>query len=477
MECEHLVGLLSEVNRDGGDIEEQRMALVYELAESTPSYVVPTLDAIATVLVSEPTGESVACALQVDQRHHEITITLASNESDPEKTKKHLEMIWEDLQGISEACTNFHRVSKGEDINNTGDGSPKLSEEGKYRDEITSQTRDLGARIYSFSLKKLIWRIFKPWGTKTRFDVFSELVDSYREDEASKKLMTHLVPIRECLLWVSQVIKDGGSFRGETLTQLMKNMAIVHRNVLMLLGSADLCSALLFFGDKKGFPTVKYLRKVSSLQDAINILCLLPRCPKRRDRFLAGKVLRVNVLPNLEPAIQLPQSLASWRDIANRAANRQKWSLPTDLPDKPGKTLASEFENKQRVQSPIHCECAIALHFFARKEPGPAAWGYIGFSKRSCLACWELLRCLRKNGFKMPTRGTNSKACFPWKYPDLGASGQPIAVRVGIRNSFTSELSRIYVKRLRFFYAEYRKRSDERRLFALMMNIKDEEES
>jgi hypothetical protein len=112
--------------------------------------------------------------------------------------------------------------------------------------------------------------------------------------------------------------------------------------------------------------------------------------------------------------IKVPQIYEEWRDLAVEALEADGTNLEEYPTASPG--MLSHQRHRRDVQGPIHCECAVALAFIGNRSLPTIP--YIGVSKLSCLSCHYFFEALREGGYNFHTRGTHSKAYFPWKYPD-----------------------------------------------------------
>ncbi|KAL1967557.1 hypothetical protein VTN77DRAFT_3072 [Rasamsonia byssochlamydoides] len=73
--------------------------------------------------------------------------------------------------------------------------------------------------------------------------------------------------------------------------------------------------------------------------------------------------------------------------------------------------------------APVHCEVKLLLHLFnehhqSTDPPKPPAYSYLGSSKLSCLGCSTFLSAFNEVfGAHFATKGTHSKAYWPWGFP------------------------------------------------------------
>lgn len=144
---------------------------------------------------------------------------------------------------------------------------------------------------------------------------------------------------------------------------------------------------------------------------AVTTLLSFACSPCLRSRFLADKTLEIRYASvGRSRAFENPKP-EQWNEVSRAALDSQNENPhPNDPSPYP------QFSNKD-LNCLLHCEVALALHYFSRHPDDPPALPCIGVSKLSCFACWSFLTCIRGVGVNFSTRGTNVKTYFPWRYP------------------------------------------------------------
>ena len=157
------------------------------------------------------------------------------------------------------------------------------------------------------------------------------------------------------------------------------------------------------------FPLHRYVKKLSSLPNAVQNLLAFASSPRLRALFLDNKGMEIRYVSGGQ-RLEYPKP-TKWREVA-RVALETRNENPRSIDHR------ASHHNKHSVYAPIHCEVAVALHFLSQNLDGPPPLPFIGVSKLSCFGCWSLFKSLQRAGACIATRETHGKAYFPWKYPE-----------------------------------------------------------
>lgn len=169
---------------------------------------------------------------------------------------------------------------------------------------------------------------------------------------------------------------------------------------------------------------IRYLNKISSFPTAVHALLVFAASTQLRSRFLLNKILEVRYIFTENQVITLPEQPV-WQEIACAALHKYELTLSpwNSTPGTFKRLKRKQYRASTNTEVPIHCELAVALVPLSEKDPTASAFAYIGASKLSFFACWKFLFCIRNKKTEnqiepcFNTKGTNGKACFPWKYP------------------------------------------------------------
>jgi hypothetical protein len=243
MDCELLVGLHRELL--GGENKHVESSYLTPAPKPKSRSRDSILDAIAEILVSQPSHEAVACAVQVDQKLNEIVITVASTSSTDIAVKEHLQDVWQRLKEVGDACGRLPFKINKHTI-------PPL--------EIQLQLKELYACIYQFSFERVSRIVFKQCGNNsTRFDEFSKRVDIYRNDPRFDPIIRQLISIQCEMRSISRILRDGTKLRGSSIVGFLNHMLAVRKYLHHLLGSKRLKDSLQFFCAEEGMSPFIYI--------------------------------------------------------------------------------------------------------------------------------------------------------------------------------------------------------------------------
>jgi hypothetical protein len=446
---ELLVALLTEV--DGQDPHRQECMVLDDPIHDRMTVV---LDAVANVLISKPKGEVIAVGFQQRQEpDREIILTVASNNDLPDRTIQHARFLLDKLQNLGQEFATLRLETTALD-NQSDDRVPSpWIDEHQLPDDLLEKSNLFRKDAFLFSLRKLRQRLNKPWSRTSRASAFIEYVDAVDSISRSKdldnhELIGHLRLIRDVLEFALPVVNQNNNHDPKDMAKLVDGMGQVD-DALREIQRIKAWEAKLFAIAETEFPLERFLKKAVSLSSAVDTLLKYAKSPRLYRRYLDRTKIHVQHLSNAPRPISL-LTTGDWNDVCkevllHHGATSLLESI-TDDRNRPGAVIRSRFENRDTVQAPVHCECAVALHLLASGRAIP----YIGVSKLSCLACALFLKSLSCTGHRFYTKGSHGKAYFPWKYPDIEIAGSRISEghRAEILKSFYESLSEIYVSRL-----------------------------
>ena len=196
-----------------------------------------------------------------------------------------------------------------------------------------------------------------------------------------------------------------------------------------------------------GTQAARCLKKVTSITRSINILLTYANNPYLRSRFLRGKRLEIECVPDHQYNLKLPPTPEDYKSIARLALITQGSYWNSE--GKPGDHIMQHYHinlnSAPVLPAPVHCECAL-VSYLLKEDISPPPFSYIGTSELSCFPCWKFLECLRKGlGINYHIRGTHNKSHWPWKYPETIGALLPHQTKK-VQDSFYVEIARRYTE-------------------------------
>ncbi|EGC49493.1 conserved hypothetical protein [Histoplasma capsulatum var. duboisii H88] len=458
-DCERVVALLTEVSvntsvprtceTDLGPIQD-RLSKV--------------LDALASLLVSRPTKEVIAVGLQAGSSSNLCyTLTLASNESVTRTTVGHCRRIMKHLKQLG---LEFYTLRKNtchqtalKDMEGERADSSDM-DETKFPESLRLMVDSFKADLHKFSMPKFQQRLNKKCGLTTRGAAFHSYVTEIPERDCP--IVRRLKDINRILSWVTNILQEHRWEIPENKRDIfLEGMDRISDIVREVFETSNWKVKLANVASAPPFPLEGFLRKISSIPNAIETLIKCAYSPRLYRRFLFEQELEVKSLRNQPRNIKLPPS-NQWMEIskqvlANSATDRSLQEEENEENEEngkeanlPGHSLSLKLSGMDVIRAPVHCECVLALKFLGENRTVRSVQ-YIGVSKLSCIGCWAFLKALRDNGIAFYTKGSHSKAYFPWKFPDLEMDWAmvPNESQTRITMSFFNNMSQIYAQRLR----------------------------
>ncbi|KKZ67244.1 hypothetical protein EMCG_07049 [[Emmonsia] crescens] len=450
-DCERLVALLTEVNI-GADVPQDNTDL-----GPIQDRLAKVLDALASLLISCPTKEVIAVGLQMGSTDGNscYTLTLASNNSITQETLAHCHRIVKHLKQLGAEFYDLRKNTTDPTTLVSMEGelaeSPKL-EERKFSKKLRLMVDSFKMDVHKFSLPKFRKRLNKPSGSTTRHLAFRSYVNNL--PDSNSPTVRSLKDIDHILSWAANLLQNyPEEIPEDDLDAFAEGMDRIDVMVRKMIKTNSWMVQLLDVAPEPTFPLERFLRKISSIPNAFDILLKCAHSPRLYRLFFAEQEIKVKILRNQPQQIRLPTS-DQWAEtskqiLSNSAAGLSLYNDKEENP--PGYLLRRRLSGVEIICGPVHCECLLALHLVSENRTGIIAVQYLGVSKLSCLACWEFLKVLRGNGIMFYTKGSHAKAYFPWKFPEqeINRAGLPEETQTRLTTSFFTNMSEIYVQRLR----------------------------
>ena len=388
-------------------------------------------DSLAEILVHNVAGEVVAVGIQRNEER--VTITFSTNQSqEPHYIHDHLDTIWGLLKQASEVYRRHQSPAptpKSSPQSPRSPRSPRVTTTERLPADEQDKIYNLLLAIYGYSSKKYLSRVQKRRDvTKpTRFEIFQRIVNSIgplngelgellNEVSTTVDLIVQDLSSAHVLTSATQDFKDlCGCFEHlafiveklEGYPQELKRIA--DSNGMLFNYTQCILARAMFNTFQIDFPLHRYVKKLSSLPNAIQNLLAFASSPRLRSLFLENKTMQIRYVSGGQH-LKYPKP-TKWGEVARVA-------LETHNENPRSIDHGASHRNKNSVYAPIHCEVAVALHFLSQNLGGPPPLPFIGVFKLSCFGCWSLFKALQRVGANIATRGTHGKAYFPWKYPE-----------------------------------------------------------
>lgn len=139
----------------------------------------------------------------------------------------------------------------------------------------------------------------------------------------------------------------------------------------------------------KSFPLERYLEKIIAIKNHIDCLAKYAHSPRLRHHFF-HKEFMVETFG--QPARNVVMSKPSdWGSIISYALQFEQDASSPELDDMYA-ALRSNRKYRGTIRTPVHCECAVIVHFHNRHESKVLPVEYIGVSKLSCKGCALFLK-------------------------------------------------------------------------------------
>ena len=196
------------------------------------------------------------------------------------------------------------------------------------------------------------------------------------------------------------------------------------------------------------------IEKLTSLACHIECLISFPSSPRLQAIFQFH--LSISTVPRQTRTVKLPESQGEWKLFLQVAAAKK---LPWQLGD--AGNLAETFRKNICVCS-VHSECALIQHLTIKHNDSwdnVPAFGYIGVSKLSCIACHIWLESFNEVGqWRFYTSGSSRKWYWPWAMPTKegffeavmdGEPSEEVELEKSLGETIAGKISREYIKYLK----------------------------
>ncbi|OJD23804.1 hypothetical protein ACJ73_04846 [Blastomyces percursus] len=396
-----------------------------------PPRTAPPLDAIAKILLSRATGETTACAMQIDKSRNEIILSIASNKSIPTETLDYLEGLFRQLQGVAVAQQKHDLRIRRRDGFFLG-YLIRMREQNKLN-ALQKRIRNVYRAVYMFTYDYFTPKILEP--LDTGHNLLQEFYSATQEVVSTKEYKSRdsLLTIRALLKWIiANVIVHGKESleKDRVLSLFLCAMKIMRNTFKKLAGDYDMRCELKYLHEILGFDIYAYIMNIVSISDAIQSLVDSARYVPDYGTFFAGKTLRLNVVRTLERPLNIPSSSAGWTIIVRKMLQALK--VPTSRSIRLSYFTRECGDNSDsEIRQRAHPECSIILQLLLQRirngsneSSGNQNHQYyitplrsIGTSHGACNMCNCLFQNLTRIVGVVFRATVTRKESFTWKFP------------------------------------------------------------
>ncbi|EEQ85484.1 hypothetical protein RJZ56_005444 [Blastomyces dermatitidis] len=391
----------------------------------------PPLDAIAKILLSRATGETTACAMQIDKPRNEIILSIASDKSIPKETLDYLQGLFHKLQGVAVAQHKHDLRIRQRDGVFLG-YLIRMREQNKLN-TLQKRIRNVYHAVYMFTYDNFTQKILEP--LDTGHNLFQEFYSATQEVVSTKEYKSRdsLLTIRALLRWIIvNVIVHGKEIlkRNRVLSLFLCAMKVMRNTFKLLAGDYDMRCELKYLHEILGFDIYSYIMDIVSISDAIQSLVDSARYVPDRGMFFGGKTLRVNDVRTLERPLNIPSSSAGWTIIVRKMLQALK--VPRSRSMRLHYfTRECGDNNDPEIRQRAHPECSIVLHLLLQRIRNGVTetsshqnyqyyitpLRFIGTSHGACNMCNSLFQNLTRVIGVVFRATVTRKESFTWKFP------------------------------------------------------------
>lgn len=359
--------------------------------------VTKIFDAIASLCISQPSGEVIAVTLQT--LPNGVKMIIAGNSDIPEVTLVYVHKIWDVLQQLSRDYAKIHG----------GSGFAKSPKRPKFHDldkVVQERVQKLGRIVLRFTSSKFQRSVNK------YFKLFAE-IGALRAKELGFESIYHGIILihkylNKSLEPESLSNEDWGSF-WKVLNAVESEINKLGRD------PTELSKMFQFKFDR-------YITRVAAMPRHIKALLGAANSPTLRGIFQA-KFSVVALKSGGKVQHTLPKTPSQWQhfigivlDCRNECdPHEQSFELNSKVVEAHCKSIHQHPFNPSAF---VHCEAALMAYIL--NHPDESFYNYIGISKLCCRGCYALFQAIKRViGRDFVVRGCHHKFYYPWKFPQI----------------------------------------------------------
>ncbi|ODM15932.1 hypothetical protein SI65_08773 [Aspergillus cristatus] len=249
------------------------------------------LDSLARVLVHKPSWEVISLGARIGPAD-QVTVFIADNGAVGPNIMAHFWVIWERLRKLSQSFEKSQECVKRSYLINAR--SPALRDLSLLSDAMQNEAHDFKRCVYTHSFGKFLKRFEKG----NRFDQLKKDSPFY----SNPGLKEPMEQIMECLTTINELIGNSEKLP-DNFNKFEVAIHIATREIQKILQDNASVSYLTSLN-----PThLNFLRKVSCLTQAVNVLIQATNSPRLRRQLFFGKAVTLIPVPSLEETVRFPE--------------------------------------------------------------------------------------------------------------------------------------------------------------------------
>ena len=373
------------------------------------------LDSLAAVLVSQETKEVISVGVRLGPTN-EIVLSIADNKPVGPNIKTHALDVWHRLIKLSEGFGDYQKKHEMKRDQSDTSTSPPMIRLTNFSENLQSEICDFKYSIYFHHFRKFMNRFTKGKPLYARYEGIEALRDKLKEKETpsimEQGLLSSMNRLVAVLAIVHSLVKSGQfPISTEDFDTFSCALEVATETVRAILSDENSVSYL----EKDDHISLRYMKKVTSVTQSINILIKAAYSPRVRARFFSGKKLDVELVTSSTQILNFPQNKEDYRQLAGSVL----FSLGDRLQGDEG-VPPSHIMNNPLRKIAVHTECILLLHLIKCSQDNKSVHclPFIGCSKLSCLSCFFFFESVRVvMGVNFQVGGSHGKI-YPWVFPE-----------------------------------------------------------
>ena len=234
-------------------------------------------------------------------------LSIADNKPVGQNIEAHALDIWHRLTKLSKGFRNYQKHEMKRDQSDTS-MSPPMLRLTNFSEDLQSQIHDFKYSIYFHSFRKFMSRFTKGKPLYARYEGMKALRDKLKEKETpsivEQGLLSSMNTIVAALVIVHSLVKSGQfPTSTEDFDTFSDALELAAEQVRAILSDENSVSYL----EKDDHISLRYMKKVTSVTQSINILIKAAYSPRVRAWFFSGKTLDVELVSSSTKILNFPE--------------------------------------------------------------------------------------------------------------------------------------------------------------------------
>ena len=401
------------------------------------------LDSLAAVLVSRENKEVISVGFRLSPTN-EIVLSIADNKPVGQNIEAHALDIWHRLTKLSKGFRNYQKKHEMKRDQSDSSMSPPMLRLTNFSENLQSQIHDFKYSIYFHSFRKFMSRFTKGKPLYARYEGMKALRDKLKEKETpsivEQGLLSSMNTVVAALVIVHSLVKSGQfPTSTEDFDTFSDALELATEQVRAILLDENSVSYL----EKDDRISLRYMKKVTSVTQSINILIKATYSPRVRARFFSGKKLDVELVSSSTEILNFPQNKEDYQQLAGSVL----FALGDHFEGDEGVPPNHIINNPSRKIA-VHSECSLLLHLIKCSQDNKSfhCLPFIGCSKLSCLSCFfffESVRVVMGVNFQV---GVSHGKIYPWVFPKTALQKINGNTAQQVQKHFTAMVERRYLE-------------------------------